>query len=92
MVLAQQEGINMSEELEAIDNDINIRCEVKLESKDGIATVAIPPELRLTQRLVNFLHAAVQQRGLELKHWVITTPEQEKELENLPNVSMEKEE
>ena len=74
------------EEVEAI----NVSCEVKVQAEDGVATVVVPPELRLTERLVGFLHAALKQRGLELKHWTITTPEQEKELESLPNVTMGK--
>ena len=54
---------NFTEIGEVIDESKNT---FKIESEDGIATVAIPPELRLTERLVSFLHAAVQQRGLEL--------------------------
>lgn len=87
MVLDQQELINM-EEQEAI----TVNCEVQVKARDGVATVSVPPELRLTERLVAFLHAALKQRDLELKHWTITTPEQEKELENLPNVTMGQEE
>jgi hypothetical protein len=68
---------------------INVGCEVQVAAQDGIATVTVPPELRLTERLVTFLNAALQARDLTLKHWTITTPEQEKELESLPNVKME---
>jgi len=71
---------------------ITVNCEVQVSAKDGIATVSVPPELRLTERLVAFLHAALKQRDLELKHWTISMPEQEKELENLPNVTMGQEE
>ena len=68
---------------------ISINCEVLVKADAGIATVTVPAELRLTERLVSFLHAALKERDLELKHWTITLPEQEKELENLPNVTME---
>lgn len=68
---------------------INVNCEVMVKAEEGVATVTLPPELRLTERLVNFLNAALKQRGLELKHWTLTSPEQEKDLEKLPNVSME---
>lgn len=84
MALVPPEGIKMVEEQQSI----TVNCEVQVNALDGIATVAVPPELRLTERLVSFLHAALKQRDLELKHWTITTPEQEKELENLPNVIM----
>lgn len=68
---------------------INVSCEVQVRAEGGIATVTVPPELRLTERLVSFLNSALQARDLTLKHWTITTPEQEKELESLPNVKME---
>jgi hypothetical protein len=70
---------------------ITVNCEVRVHASDGIAQVTVPPELRLTERLVSFLHAALKQRDLELKHWTITLPEQEQELEKLPNVVMGKE-
>ena len=85
MALVPPEGIKMEEQ-----QAITVNCEVKVHALDGIATVTVPPELRLTERLVSFLHAALKQRDLELKHWSISTPEQEKELENLPNVVMGK--
>jgi hypothetical protein len=71
------------------ENIINVNIEVIVDENDGIATVTVPPELRFTERLVAFLHAAVKERGLELKNWTITTPEQEKELNNLSNVIVE---
>ena len=74
-------------ELEEVEG-IVVNCEVKVSVAGSVATVAVPPELRLTERLVSFLSAALKQRDLELKHWTISTPEQEKELENLPNVTM----
>jgi len=67
---------------------IMVNCEVLVAVEGNVATVTVPPELRLTERLVSFLHAALKQRDLDLRHWTITTPEQEKELENLPNVVM----
>ena len=88
MVLDLQEITNVQEQ-----KTITVNCEVRVDAdENGVATVSVPPELRLTERLVSFLHAALKQRDLELKHWSITTPEQEKELENLPNVVMGKEE
>jgi len=70
---------------------ITVNCKVRVFAEEGVATVALPPELRITERLVAFLHAALKQRELELKRWICETPEQEKELENLPNVTMEQE-
>jgi len=64
---------------------LNVNCKVEIESKEGIATVRVPPELRLTERLVSYLHEALKARDLKLKHWTIS-PEQEKELGNLSNV------
>ena len=78
------EGIKMTEV-----ESITFNCEVKVSAEDGVATVTLPPELRITERLVINLNDALKQRDLKLKHWTITTPEQEKELENLPNVVME---
>ncbi len=83
MGLAPPERINMEEQ-----ESVTINCEIQVSAENGIATVTVPPELRLTERLVSFLHAALKQRDLELKHWTITLPEQEKELEKLPNVTM----
>ena len=71
------------------EESITISIEIKVTASDKKATVVVPPEIRLTERLVSFLHNALKSRGLELKHWTITTPEQEKELENLPNVVVE---
>ena len=87
MALDQQEQTDIEEQ-----ETITVNCEVQVGAKNGIATVSVPPELRLTERLVSFLHEALKQRNLELKHWTITTPEHEKELENLPNVTMGQEE
>lgn len=69
---------------------ITVNCEVRVQAENGIATVSVPPEIRLTERLVSFLHAALKQRDLELRHWTIALPEQQTELENLPNVVMGK--
>ena len=81
MVLDPPERTNMGDQ-----EPIRVNCEVLVVAKDGVATVTVPPELRMTERLVAFLHAALKERDLELKHWTITTPEQEKELEGLSNV------
>jgi len=75
-----QGGINM-EEQEAI----SVNCKVEVHAKEGIATVTVPPELRLTERLVSYLHAALGARDLKLEQWTVNA-EQEKDLENLPNV------
>ncbi|MEE9529117.1 MAG: hypothetical protein V3V88_03610 [Dehalococcoidia bacterium] len=69
---------------------LNVNCKVEIEVNKGIATVIVPPELRLTERLVSYLHEALKARDLQLKHWTIS-PEQEKELGNLPNVVVQDE-
>lgn len=80
-----QERINMPDQ-----EALNVNCKVEIEANKGIATVIVPPELRLTERLVSYLHAALKARDLQLKHWTIS-PEQEKELGNLPNVVVQDE-
>lgn len=87
MVLDQQEGSKMEEQ-----ESITLNMEVKVLAKNGEATVSVPPEVRLTERLVNHLDAALRARELQLRHWTLTVPEQEEELRNLPNVSMEQNE
>lgn len=82
--MVPQEGTKVEQQL-----PISISCEVLVSAEDGIATVTVPPELRLTERLVSFLNAALKARDLTLKHWTITVPEQEKELGSLANVKME---
>ncbi len=67
---------------------IVINVEIKVSAEDKQATVIIPPEIRLTERLVSFLNEAVKARDLVLTHWTIS-PEQEKDLENLSNVVVE---
>ena len=81
MVLDLQEGIDM-EEVEAV----TFNCEVRVFAEDGIATVILPEELRITERLVAHLDAALKQRDLVLKKWTISCPAQEEELKNLSNV------
>ncbi len=71
---------------------ITLNIEVSVTSMGDEATVIVPPEVRLTERLVGHLSEALKARDLVLKHWTLTTPEQEKELESLPNVVMETEE
>ena len=87
MALDQPGKIELKSALEEVEG-ITVNCEVIVKVDGNVATVSVPPELRLTERLVSFLSAALKQRDLELKHWTITTPEQGKELENLPNVTM----
>ncbi len=69
---------------------ININCKVEVQAEEGIATVTVPPEIRLTERLVSYLHAVLKARDLKLKHWKINA-DQEKELGNLPNVVVQDE-
>ncbi len=81
----QQEGINMKPQ-----EGININCKVEVQAEGGIATIAVPPEIRLTERLVSYLHAALKARDLTLKHWTINA-DQEKDLGNLKNVVVQDE-
>ncbi len=69
---------------------ISVNCRVEVHAEEGIATVTIPPEIRLTERLVSYLHAALKARDLTLKHWTINT-DQEKDLGNLSNVVVQDE-
>jgi cell fate regulator YaaT (PSP1 superfamily) len=69
---------------------ISVNCKVDVHAEDGIATVTVPPEIRLTERLVSHLHAALKARDLELKHWTVNE-EQEKDLEKLSNVVIQDE-
>ncbi len=69
---------------------ISVNCKVEVHAEEGIATVIVPPEIRLTERLVSYLHAALKARDLTLKHWTINE-DQEKELGNLPNVVVQDE-
>jgi hypothetical protein len=74
-------------ELEEVES-IMVNCKVRVFAKEGMATVSLPPELRITEVLAAYLHTALKQRDLELTQWNINTPEQRTELENLPNVIM----
>ena len=69
---------------------ISINCRIDVHAEEGVATVTVPPEIRLTERLVSYLHSALNARDLKLKHWTINA-EQEKELGNLPNVVVQDE-
>ena len=69
------------EELESI----NINLEVKITSEGDAATVHIPEEIRITERLASSLAQAVAARNLTLKHWAISEV-QKKELLGLSNV------
>lgn len=65
---------------------INVSLEVTVESDaDGRATVAFPPELRPSERLVSFLSQSLRERGMELRHWRLSHVQRE-ELESLNNV------
>lgn len=96
VVLVPLERVKMTNEIINMnieEQNIIINIEVKVAvGENNEAIVTIPPEIRLTQRLVQFLHEALKARDLQLKHWTITVPEQETELENLPNVVMEQKE
>jgi hypothetical protein len=59
---------------------------ISVENKE--ATVIVPPEIRITQGLLNFIVRMVQERGFTLKHMEIS-PQHEEELKNLPNVVLE---
>ena len=72
--------------IEGAQQSISVSLEVTVTSDaDGNATVAFPPELRPSERLVSFLAQSLSERDLELKHWRLSA-EQRAELENLPNV------
>jgi hypothetical protein len=72
--------------LEGEQASINVNLEVTVTAdSNGHATVAFPPELRPSERLVAFLAQALKERDLELKHWRLS-PEQRAELESLSNV------
>lgn len=74
--------------MEEVENVI-VNIEVKVMVEGDEATIVVPPELRFTERLVSFLNDALKARDLRLRHWTITVPEQEAELEKLPNVVVE---
>lgn len=68
---------------------IVLRVEVTVkEEEDGIATVQLPQELRVTEQLATTLNEALKARDLKLKKWVLSEAQQ-KELADLNNVKME---
>ena len=77
--------------MEGEQQSISISLEVAVTSNpNGHATVAFPPELRPSERLVSFLANSLRERGLELKYWRLSA-EQKVELESLPNVMVREE-
>lgn len=82
----QQEPIKDSEDLQIKKEEV-LKIDVEVSVLvDGVeATIALPPEMRLTERLVAHLDQQLSARGLELKRWTLT-PEQQEELRKLSNV------
>ena len=76
-----------------VDRDpIVIRVEVAVkEEEDGVATVQLPQELRVTEKLATTLNDALKARDLKLRKWVLSEAQQ-KELKDLNNVKMEESE
>ena len=84
MVSDTQES--MLEIIEGAQLPLTINIEVTIAAdSDGNATIAFPPELRLSEKLVRHLAQSLGERGLIIKHWRCS-PEQQAELEGLPNV------
>lgn len=70
----------------ALLQPISFTVEVKIiKVEDKKATIKVPSELRLTQGLLNYLHAALAERELELSHMEISETHK-KEVESLTNV------
>ena len=67
---------------------LKLDVEVAVAVEGDEATIALPPEIRLTERLVAYLAQALNERGLKLRHWTLT-PEQQEELKKLSNVVVE---
>lgn len=82
------EGIKMVE-IETIPDELEsvvFNISVKVTGEEGgEVTVALPEEVRLTERLVSYLHAVLQARGLKIRHWTLYES-QRLELESLSNV------
>ncbi len=89
VVLDQLENVSI---LPGEQEGVTVKLEVAVAAvANGDATVSFPAELRLTERLVQFLAEALSARGLRLKHWRLS-PEQQHELECLSNVVVSEEE
>lgn len=87
-LVPQEDSIKI---VEGEQQAISVKLEVTVTSDvNGQATVAFPPELRPSERLVSFLAQALKERGMLLKHWRLS-PEQRVELENLSNVVVREE-
>lgn len=69
----------------------NISVKVTADNEDGDVTVQMPPEVRPTERLVSYLHTVLKDRGLSIKRWTLDETQQ-KELESLSNVVVERKE
>ncbi len=83
----------VSVQLEPVKKDdvLRIDIEVSVEVDGDAATISLPPEIRLTERLVAHLAQQLNNRGLELKRWTLS-PEQQEELKNLSNVVVQEQE
>lgn len=65
---------------------IGFTVEVRISKvEDKKATVVVPGEIRLTQNILNYIAAALAERGLELSHMEIAEAHR-KEVESLSNV------
>lgn len=82
MVLDQQEQSNNIESLQ-------FTAEIRIEATGKEATIFVPPELRITPALLNYIGAALDYKGLTLKHMNISK-EHEKEIAEIPNVVLQK--
>lgn len=80
----QQEVIKTVEEV--LYQPLIFNTEIKISKiKNKDVNIIVPPEIRLTQNLLNYITLALKERGLELSHMDITE-EHRKELESLTNV------
>ena len=75
--------------MEEVD-PITLNAEVKITAEGDEATVRIPEEIRITERLASSLAQALAARNLTLKHWILS-PTQKEELLGLANVTVQEE-
>ncbi len=86
-----EKAVSVQQEPTDEEETLNVIAKVSVIRDGSSARVALPPEMRLTERLVTYLHQALAERGLELKQWTLT-PEQQEELGKLSNVVVEQRE
>lgn len=77
----------MSEEVDPIS--MNALIKVTVSGDD--ATVYVPEEIRITERLATSLNQALAARNLKLKHWALSEA-QKQELLRLSNVVVQEQE